>query len=341
MGSIPALWEGGRRSVRFGSAGVAVANAGTVLHRLAYAILRAVRAIVLTSFTGIDGLELAEVEDPTPADDEQLVHVRAASLGPWDLSSAGGAFAAAGGSTDFPQIQGWDYAGETDDGQRVLGFVAQPWMGVGALADLIAVPSAILAPLPDSVEFPEASAVPVCGLTARLLLDAAGVSEDDIVLVTGAAGMVGGFTTQLGSGRGARVVAAVRDSDADEARWLGATTVVNTGDELEAVIRREWPGGVDACVDTIGLGAGALGCVRDDGSFVTSVPTAVPGATRGIDPQTVQVQPDAAATAALAGLVAANELTVRVAEVLPLERFRDGYMRLSRGGSYGKVVLIP
>jgi NADPH:quinone reductase-like Zn-dependent oxidoreductase len=214
-------------------------------------------------------------------------------------------------------------------------------MGVGALAELIAVPSAILAPLPDTLDFPEGSAVPVCALTARLLLDAAEVGEGDLVLVTGAAGMVGGFATQLSRARGASAVAAVRDSDADEARRLGATRVVNTGEELEAVIRREWPGGVDACVDTVGLGAGALGCVRDGGSFVTSVPTAVPGATRGIDPQTVQVQPDATATAALAGQVAASELTARVAEVLPLERFRDGYTRLSRGGSYGKIVLIP
>jgi NADPH:quinone reductase-like Zn-dependent oxidoreductase len=300
-----------------------------------------VRAIVLTSFSGIDGLELAEFADPTAAAGEQLVHVRAASLGPWDLATAGGAFAPAGGSTVFPQVQGWDFAGETDDGQRVLGFVAQPWMGVGALAELIAVPSAILAPLPDSVGFPEGSAVPVCALTARLLLDAGGVGEGEVVLITGAAGMVGGFATELGDARGASVVAAVRDADADEARQLGAKMVVNTGDELEAVIRREGRGGVDACVDTVGLGTGAIGCVRDGGSFVTSVPTAVPGATRGIVPQTVQVQPDAAATAALAGQVAASELTVRVAEVLPLERFRDAYTRLSRGGSHGKVVLIP
>jgi NADPH:quinone reductase len=300
-----------------------------------------VRAIVLTSFRGIDGLELAEFADPTPAAGEQLVRVRAASLGPWDLSCAGGAFAPAGGSTVFPQVQGWDFAGETEDGQRVLGFVAQPWMGVGALAELMAVPSAILAPLPDSLDFPEGSAVPVCALTARLLLDASGVGEGDVALVTGGAGMVGGFAAQVGTGRGATVIAAVRDSDADEARRLGATGVVGTGDELEATIRREWPDGVDACVDTVGLGAGALGCVRDGGSFVTSVPTAVPDADRGIDPQTVQVQPDAAATTECAGQVAAGELTVRIAEVLPLERFRDAYTRLSRGGTYGKVVLIP
>ncbi len=223
----------------------------------------------------------------------------------------------------------------------------EPWQGsplatrVGALAEQIAVPSAILAPLPDSLGLPEGSALPVCALTARLLVDAAAVGDGDLVLVTGAAGMVGGFAAQLAGGRGGRVVTAVRDSDVDEARRLGAETVVNADDELEVAVRGEWQDGVDACLDTAGLGAGALVCVRDGGAFVTSVPAAVPDAARGIAPRTVQVQPDADATAEFAREAAAGELTVRVAEILPLERFRDAYARLERGGLHGKIVLTP
>lgn len=299
------------------------------------------RAVVLNSFTGLDGLELSEVADPAPRDGEQLVNVRAASLGPWDLAGASGAFEAAGGSTDFPQVQGWDFAGETDDGQRVFGFVAQPWMGVGTFAERIAVPSAILAPLPDSLGFPAGSALPVCVLTARMLVDAAPIGDGHVVLVTGAAGMVGGFATQLARSRGARVVAAVREPDADEARRLGAEMVVGTDSELGTVVRRQWQGGVDVCVDTVGLGVSGVACVRDGGAFVTSVPTAVPDAARGIAPQTVQVQPDAGALAELVGRVVAGELTVRVTETLPLETFHDAYARLDRGGLRGKIVLTP
>jgi NADPH:quinone reductase-like Zn-dependent oxidoreductase len=298
-----------------------------------------VRAVVLNSFSGIDGLELAEVADPSPDAGEELVLVRAASLGPWDLGAAAGTFAAAGGSTDFPQIQGWDFAGETTGGRRVLGCVAQPWMRVGAFAERIAVPSAILAPLPDELSFLEGSTLPVCTLTARLLVNAAAVKEHDLVLVTGAAGMVGGFAAQLATGRGARVVAAVRDSDADEALRLGAETVVSTGDELETAVRGAWQDGVDACVDTIGLGAAALVCVRDGGAFVTSIPTAVPGPARGIAPETVQAQPDASAVEELARRAAAGELTVRVAETFELERFPEAYTRQARGGLHGKIVL--
>ena len=299
------------------------------------------RALVLNSFAGIEGLELSEVPDPTPADGEQLVHVRAVSLGPWDLAGAGGAFAATGGSGDFPQVQGWDFGGETEDGHRVLGFVPQPWMGVGAFAERISVPFTILAPVPDALGFAEASALPVSALAARLLVDAVAVGDGDLVLITGAAGMVGGFAMQLATARGARVIAAVRDSDAEEARRLGAETVLDATDELEVAVRGRWQDGVDACIDTVGLRAAALVCVRDGGRFVTSVPTAVPDAARGIAPETVQVQPDAGALAELADRAAAGELTVRIADVLPLERFREGYDRLQRRGLHGKVVLTP
>jgi NADPH:quinone reductase-like Zn-dependent oxidoreductase len=300
-----------------------------------------VRAIVLNSFAGVDGLELTETVDPVPAEGERLVRVRAASLGPWDIAGAGGAFASAGGSSDFPQVQGWDFAGETTEGDRVLGFVAQPWMRIGALAEQISVPSAILAPLPDSLGFPDGSALPVSALAALLLVNAVGVSYGDLVLVTGAAGMVGGFALQLATGRGARVVAAVRGSDVDEARRLGAQATVDTASGLEAAVRGQWRDGVDSCIDTVGLAAEALVCVRDGGAFVTSVPTAVPAPARAIAPQAVQVQPDAEALTELAARADAGELTVRVAEVLPFERFRDGYIRLAEGGLRGKIVLTP
>jgi threonine dehydrogenase-like Zn-dependent dehydrogenase len=116
--------------------------------------------------------------------------------------------------------------------------------------------------------------------------------------------------------------------------------VVNTADELKSEIHREWPDGVDACIDTVGLGDRALECVRDGGSFVTSVPSAVPGAgPSSLRPCRCSLTPPRRQHWRVQ--VAAGELTVRVAAVLPLERFRDGYARLGSGGSYGKIVLIP
>jgi NADPH:quinone reductase len=299
------------------------------------------RAVILTSFGGLEALELADLPEPTAKEGEEVVSVRAVALGPWDLSAADGYFRQQGGSTAFPQVQGWDFAGQTADGRRVLGFTAQPWMGVGALAEQITMPTALLAPLPDGLDWAEGATLPVSALTAQLLNEGAKVSEGDLVLVTGAVGMVGGMATQLARARGARVVAAVRESDAAQARSLGAEATVSTQDQLAAELHQGWPDGIDACLDTIGLQA-ALAGVRDGGAYVTTQPTGVPSAERGISPQAAQVQPDAATLGTLAERAAAGGLTVRVAATVPLAEFRRGYDLLARGGVRGKVVvLIP
>jgi len=124
------------------------------------------RAVILTSFSGLEALELADLPEPTPREGEEVVSVRAVALGPWDLSAADGYFQQLGGSTAFPQVQGWDFAGQTADGRRVLGFTAQPWMGVGALAEQIAMPAVLLAPLPGGLDWAQGAALPVTALTA-------------------------------------------------------------------------------------------------------------------------------------------------------------------------------
>jgi NADPH2:quinone reductase len=296
------------------------------------------RAVVLNSFDGIDGLELSEVDDPETGDGEVPVTVRAAALGVWDLAGAQGAFKDVDGVTDLPQIQWWDFAGETDQGERVFGFVAAPFMGRGSFAEKLSVPPAVLAGLPESISFEDGATVPTIALTARLMVNAAHVSQDDLVLVTGAAGSVGGSAVQQALAAKARVVAAVRAQDADAARELGAEAVFETGPDLEAELREQFTDGVDACLDTIGLGDAGLVCVRDGGAFITSIPSAMPDTARGIYPNTIRVQPDGPSLAQLATRVTDGELTIRVAETLPLEDFKRGYERLAEGGVRGRIV---
>ena len=296
------------------------------------------RAVVLNSFDGIDGLKLAEVSDPEPDDGEVPVTVHAAALGPWDLAGAQGAFRDVEGGGDLPQVQGWDFAGETDRGERVFGFVAAPFMGKGAFAEKLSAPPAVLAALPEEISFEDGAALPVVVLTARLMVNHAHVSNDDLVLVTGAAGAVGGSAVQQCRAAGARVVAAVRAKDADAARELGAEAWFETGPDLEAEVRGAFTDGVDVCLDTVGLGEAALVCVRDGGNFVTSLPTAVPDGARGIQPGTVQVQPDGPSLAQLASRVVAGELTARVVRTLAIDDFKRGYELLAEGGLAGKIV---
>lgn len=295
------------------------------------------RAIRLTSFGGLDALELIDMREPSPGEGEEVVEVRAVALGRWDLLAPEGWFVELGGSREFPGA-GLGFHGDTAGGRRVLGFVAQPWMKVGALAERIAVPSALLAELPDELDWTAGSSLPVCALTARQLVDTAAVERGDLVLITGAAGIVGGFAVELARRRGARVIGAVRTRDAEEARRLGVEATVDSGEPLEAELRELWSDGADACLDTVGL-ATALGCVRDGGAFITTETKAVPDPTRGITPEAVAVQPNAETLRELARRAASGELTIRVARTLPVADFRRGYELLRRGGLRGRIVL--
>jgi NADPH:quinone reductase-like Zn-dependent oxidoreductase len=298
-----------------------------------------VRAITLNSFDGTDALGFSDWPDPVPGPGEEVVEIRAVALGPWDLNATQGYFAAAGGSSSFPQQQGWDFAGETASGRRVIGFVPQPWMGLGTLAERMAVASAILTELPEPLSWAQGASLPVCSLTAQLLIDGAGIAEGDRVAVTGAAGMVGGFAAQLARARGATVIGAVRNTDADEARRLGVEATVDTASDLGRLLGEWAPGGVDACLDTLGVGPAASDGIRDGGNLFTTVPGSLPEPTRGITVEVVQVQPDPAALARLAASAAAGQLTVRVAETLPWDDFRRAYQLLKAGGLRGKIVL--
>jgi NADPH:quinone reductase-like Zn-dependent oxidoreductase len=151
--------------------------------------------------------------------------------------------------------------------------------------------------------------------------------------------MVGGLAVELARARGARVVGAVREADAGEARRLGAEAVVDTGSDLGRLLREWAPGGLDACLDTIGLGASALDGIRDGGHLITTVPGSAPPETRGIAAQTVQVQPDPAALADLLRRAADGDLTIRIAQSTTWGDYRSAYEMLRGSGLHGKIVL--
>lgn len=170
------------------------------------------------------GVELAEVEAPSPGPGDALVEVRAISLN-------------RGEARYLPRreegtVHGWDVAGVVRDaaadgsgpraGARVVGL-----MDEGAWAELAAVPTRRLAELPDEVSFEQASTLPVAGLTAVRALDVAGPLLGRRALITGASGGVGRFAVQLAHRGGAHVTAlATSPERAEGLAELGADELV-------------------------------------------------------------------------------------------------------------------
>lgn len=186
-----------------------------------------IRAVVVDP--NVSGrLSLGQVPPPQPGPSETLVRVHAVSL---NLGEIRRISTAASGWRP-----GWDIAGVVERqapdvsgpavGARVVGMVDS-----GGWAEVVAVPAANLATLPDSVSFAQAATLPVAGLTALRALERGGLLLGQTVLVTGASGGVGQFALQLARDAGAKPVAVVHRSEREEAaRQAGASEVVLAND---------------------------------------------------------------------------------------------------------------
>ena len=182
------------------------------------------RAVVLNSFDGIDGLELSEVDDAETGEGEVPVTVRAAALGPWDLAGAKGAFKDVGGAADLPADPGLGLrrARPTRASACSASSRRRSWAS-GSFAEKLSVPPAVLAGLPDEISFEDGAALPVaaadgppdgqCAYTSRRTISCSSRAPP-----AASAARRSSSAAPLN----ARVVAAVRAKDADAARELGA-----------------------------------------------------------------------------------------------------------------------
>ncbi|WP_372665197.1 NADP-dependent oxidoreductase [Amycolatopsis kentuckyensis] len=299
------------------------------------------RAIVVRRFGGPEVLEAVEVPEPEPGPGQVRIRVAAAAVNPVDLATRAGALTAAGVIPGRAVLGlGWDVAGvvEAGDGFRagdaVIGLRDRIAAPLGAYAEQIILDSSAVALAPVGLSPVEAATLPLNALTAAQALDL--VETDGTVLVTGAAGAVGGYAVALAHHRKLRVVAVASETDEALVRGFGADEFLPRGPELGDRVRALVPGGVDAALDTALLGLDALDAVRGGGEFVAFAAGAAPIPLRGIRVRHVWIRADGARLAELAGV-----LLPRVAGVLPLARAAEAHERLAAGGLRGRLVLIP
>ena len=308
------------------------------------------RAIVVRTYGGPEALELITVDTPEPGKGQVRIKVAAAAVNPIDVATRAGALAAVIG--DRPVIGlGWDVAGTIDVlgpgvtrfavGDAVIGLRDTLAVDLGTYAEYVVLDAAAVAPAPASVNAVAASTLPLNALTAEQALDLLGLEAGATMLVTGAAGGLGGYTVTLARRRGLRVVAVAAPQDAELVRGFGAEWFVARSDDLAEAVRTVAPGGVDGALDPARVGTAALDAVRDGGRFVAVTDWDRPEAARGISVQTVYVHHDGRRLAELARVVDAGELLLRVAATLPLTEASDAHRLLEKGGLRGRVVLVP
>ncbi|MFE9772200.1 NADP-dependent oxidoreductase [Streptomyces sp. NPDC005931] len=295
------------------------------------------RAAVVTTFGGPEAVEVVETGVPEPGAREVRIKVAATALNPVDAGVRSGVFGRAGRRIGL----GWDVAGTVDAtgaatawraGDEVVALDHGPVKSLGAHAEYVVVPADAVAKAPETVDAVHAATLPLNALTAAQALDLLGLQRGQSLLVTGAAGAVGGFAVQLAARDGLVVTALAREEDEELVRSLGAARFT-TG----AV----GPGSVDAVLDAAVLGEAAQAWVRDGGAYAGVIPQAAPAPVRGVRTGAVEVSADGARLAELVRLVDEGALTLRVAETYALDDAAKAHARLAEGGVRGRLVLVP
>lgn len=311
------------------------------------------RAVVVRHYGGPESLDVVDVPVPEPGRGQVRIRVGAAAVNPVDVATREGLMNVVrpGAIAEREHVGiGWDVAGIVEaTGPDVTGFApGDPVIGLrdrldqplGTYAEQVVLDAADVAPAPAGTDPAAAATIPLNGLTAVQALDALALPAGRTVLVTGAAGGLGGFGVELAAMRGLRVIAAAGDGDGELVRDLGAAEFVPRSADLAAAVRDVVPGGVDAVFDAAVLGYPAMDAVRAGGAFVEFAGTG-PVPLRGIRVVPVAIHADGAALSGLAGLASAGKLTLRVADTYPLAEAAKAHQRLQDGGVRGRLVLLP
>jgi NADPH:quinone reductase-like Zn-dependent oxidoreductase len=196
-----------------------------------------IKAIVYCDY-GLANLKLAEIEKPTPTDEQVLVRVRAASINPYDWHFLEGTpkvmRGMIGGLRKPKDIRlGVDFAGIVEAaGKNVTQFkVGDEVFGgrQGALSEYVCVKAdRAIAHKPAELSFEQAASINIAGLTAlQGLRDEGKAQSGQKVLINGASGGVGTFAVQLAKIMGADVTGVCSTRNVDLVKALGADHVID------------------------------------------------------------------------------------------------------------------
>lgn len=330
------------------------------------------RALILRSATGPDAARLEDVPVPIPADGEVRVALKAAALNHRELWIARGQYP---GMT-LPAILGADGAGVIDAvgpgvdpawiGAAVLLYPGLRWgddpdypgpafgllgmPGPGTIAQFVCVPVASALPMPPHLDFAQAAALPLAGLTAwRGLVTKAGLRAGEKLLVTGVGGGVATFALLFGVAMGAEVfVTSGSDATLAKAAALGARAGFNYRDDQWRKALARQSGGIDVVFD----GAPAASYAQYGRALAMGARVVLYGSTGGTDfsvnaPELFLKNlrligtnvGNPAEFAAMVACVAERGLTPAIDRHFSLAAAAEALAHLEQGHGFGKIII--
>jgi NADPH:quinone reductase len=323
------------------------------------------KAIVVEEFGEPEVLRHAGVGRPSPGEGEALIEVRSAGVNYADTMRRRNQYLE---PQDLPFTPGSEVAGtvvEVGEGVEdvAAGDRVVTLLGTGGYAEYAVAPARSLIPLPEGLDFDEAAAIPLQGLTAYHCIKTSGaLKEGESVLVHAAAGGVGTLSVQMAKLLGAGTVIATASSEEklELARSLGADVLIDYTEEdwPEKVLEATEDKGADVILEMVGsdFPERNLGCLNVFGRMVvfgaasgergTIVPAALMKnchAVVGFYLPQVMRRPDlfVPSLQEILGWISSGDLELTIGGTYPLDRAVEAHSDLEGRKTTGKILLNP
>jgi NADPH:quinone reductase-like Zn-dependent oxidoreductase len=298
-----------------------------------------VKAARFSRFGGPEVLEIVDLPDPHPGPGQVRIAVRAAGVNPSDWKKREGLM-----DPELPQTMGYEAAGVVDElgqgvsdvavGDRVFGLSAEG-MAQAELAVL-----SFYAPIPPSLDFAGAAALPAAIETATRALDQLGVGSGSTLLINGASGSVGSAAVQLALARGVRVIGTASPPNHDYLRSLGAEPVAY-GEGLAGRVRALAPEGVDTALDVAGSGVlPELIELAGGPEHVVTIADFAGAQEHGVRFSRGDAGRAVHALAEIGELIESGRFSLPVARTFPLAEIAQAHRAGEDGHVRGKLVLV-
>ncbi len=305
---------------------------------------KTMKAAVAHEYGGPEKLKIEEVPVPELKENEILVRVIASGVNPADPLILCGKYAKEFG-THLPLVLGYDMAGvvvktgpavtKLKVGDSVYAYL----LWGGGWAEYCISNETESAIKPKSLNFVEASSVPLAALTAWQAFALGKLQSRQTVLIHGGSGGVGSFAVQIAKARGARVIATASTANQDLLKQLGADVAIDyTKPNWESAVHD-----VDFALLPVGgeTLARTYGVMKKGGTIATLISRADPAELekRGLHGAPVFSHPNSDDLAEITKLIDAGKIKPIVSQVLPLTEAAKADEQAETHHTRGKIVL--
>lgn len=308
------------------------------------------KAAQINKYGGIDFLEVNEnVPKPTPSANQVLVEVKAASINPIDWKIREG-YLKEMAPLQFPVTLGGDFAGVVSEisegvfefkiGDEVFGSAIVLNGGSGAFAEYLCANTRNIALKPETMDFIEASALPLVGTsTVQALEEHIKLQSGQKILIHGGAGGIGHIAIQLAKTLGAFVATTVNTNDIDFVKQLGADEVIDYKTQnFEEILNN-----FDAVFDTVGgqTTNKSFMVLRKEGILVSMLgqPKEELSQKYAVSAIGQNTQTNTTRLTRLSKLVDGGKIKVNIDKIFPLDSVREAFTYQEKVRPRGKVVL--